>query len=247
MADPQKQNPLKPIFPPALSAGGRRGFFADALREAIGPISKLLDKKVNPLLRAIDELPQEIDALVGSVELDQPHVAPARRLPLPLAPEHILRPPGALAEGEFETTCLRCGKCVEVCPANAIKIDAGGVVAGGMPYIVPTSRPCVVCDELACMKHCPSGALKLVDKLRIRMGTAKVNQASCLRAHGEDCRLCVDACPVAAQAIYVSTETGKVRVKKSGCLGCGLCENVCPTEPRSIVVHPPRRDDVIIA
>ena len=229
------------------SESGRRGFFTDALREAMGPLSGMLEKKLGPVLRVIDELPTEGGA--RTQPQDQPHVpGPGRRaLHLPLVPEHILRPPGALPEAEYETVCSRCGKCVEVCPANAINLDKNGLIADGFPYIVPAERPCVVCDELACMKHCPSGALKLVDKLAIRIGTAKVTHATCRRTEGEDCRLCVFACPIGPSAIYISETTNKVRVKKAGCIGCGLCENICPTEPRSIVVRAGGGVDVIVA
>jgi MauM/NapG family ferredoxin protein len=241
MPDPDDINPL-----------GRRGFFGDALREAMGPLSNLLEKKVNPLLRAIEELPNEVDRVVGSVSLDQLHAGgQKKRLPLPVAPAHVLRPPGALGGGgaEFEAVCSQCGQCAAACPANAIKISPGGGgdggrVAGGYPYIVPADRPCVLCDELACMKACPTGALRPLDKLRVRIGTAKVEHGACLRSHGEDCRLCVDACPV--EGAIVIGESGKVRVKKNVCTGCGLCENVCPTDPRAVTVRPARGDVTVV-
>ena len=31
-----------------------------------------------------------------------------------------LRPPGALPENDFLATCIRCGRCVDACPANAL-------------------------------------------------------------------------------------------------------------------------------
>jgi ferredoxin-type protein NapG len=248
MADPINDNPLGPLFSSAAGEAGRRDFFTEAFREAMGPLSNMLERKVNPLLRALEDIPAQIDAMVGPV--DQPQSTEKRRIVLPVAParERIIRPPGSLPRDDFESTCSKCGKCVEVCPANAIKIDASGYLAGGFPYIIPEDRPCVVCEELACMKECPSGALKLVDRLRIRIGTAKVDHETCLRHSGEDCRLCVQACPVAEQAIHVSPETNRVRVKKRGCLGCGLCENACPTAPRAIKVFPPNSaNDIIIA
>ena len=224
---------------PAEDPADRRDFFGDALREAMGPLSSMLDKKIGPWLRAIDELPGQIDALVGPMDQPQAGAGPGgRRVALPMAVDRVIRPPGALPKGEFEKVCVKCGRCVAVCPANAIKIDITGYLAEGHPYIIPEDRPCVVCDELACMKECPSGALKLVDRLRIKIGTAKVDHQTCLRHNGEDCRLCVQACPVAEQAINISEQTGRVRVKKRGCIGCGLCENACPTAPRAIRVFP---------
>ena len=33
-----------------------------------------------------------------------------------------VRPPGALKEHEFLSSCIKCGQCVQVCPVNAIKL-----------------------------------------------------------------------------------------------------------------------------
>jgi MauM/NapG family ferredoxin protein len=259
MAKEKDDKPDDSILP-KLTAGAeglRRNFFSDALRGVIGPVSDIFEARVNPFLRALSDIPAEIDKLVDLPPMDQPQDQTvfepddadyARRFGLQVLPNFLLRPPGAQPPGKFEDACSRCGKCVEVCPANAIKIDPNQRIGGGYPFIVAADRPCVVCVELACMNQCPTGALKLVDKFQIRMGTAHVNHKHCLRSKGEECTLCVNACPVAAEAISISSATGKVRVKKSGCIGCGMCENVCPTEPRAIEVRPYKTgEEVIVA
>ena len=242
--------------PPAEPTQGRRDFFGDALREVLAPLSGLLERRITPMLTAIEQLPAEVERAAGLTDsardpLDQPHVPRHTGLPVlpsPTLPERYLRPPGALPPGEYESVCSRCGKCAEFCPAHAIKLDKSGLIASGAPYIVPTDQPCVVCDALACMNVCPSGALKLVDKLHIRMGLARVNYQTCLRTRGDDCRVCVNACPIGASALAISPTTGRVIVKKNGCVGCGLCEQMCQTWPRSITVHPPgTRPDPLIA
>lgn len=150
-----------------------------------------------------------------------------------------LRPPGAVAEKKFLDTCYRCGNCVDVCPAKAIRSMSGeNVNQSGTPFIDPDLSACVVCDELACMKSCPSGALQLVaDPRAIRMGLAVVDHAVCVRSRGEDCTLCIDKCPFGTDAIRLST-AGKIEVLASGCVGCGSCQFYCPTTPKAVVVHP---------
>lgn len=96
------------------------------------------------------------------------------------------------------------------------------------------------------MNVCPTGALKLVDRHKIDIGVAVVDHQRCLRgpdpmqlapgAGGEDCQICVDACPFGDTALQLN-ERGFVEVR-SGCTGCGVCEHRCPTEPTSILVEP---------
>lgn len=137
--------------------------------------------------------------------------------------------------------CSRCGKCVEACPAQCIRIEEG--VASGLPHIVARESPCVICTDLSCMKVCPTGALQLVDRATdIRMGTAVVNFDRCLRTapHTQpgdrECRVCVNQCPIGETALAIDPE-GRLTVG-SGCTGCGVCEWSCPTEPASIMVVP---------
>jgi ferredoxin-type protein NapG len=151
----------------------------------------------------------------------------------------VLRPPGAVAEKKFLDTCYRCGNCVDVCPAKAIRpMSAENVNQTGTPYIDPDLSACVVCEELACMKACPSGALQLVSEpRRIRMGLAVVDNAVCVRSKGKDCTLCIDKCPFGAEAIRLNA-AGAIEVVSAGCVGCGSCQFYCPTTPKAIVVHP---------
>ncbi|UCD29750.1 MAG: 4Fe-4S dicluster domain-containing protein [Planctomycetota bacterium] len=151
----------------------------------------------------------------------------------------VLRPPGALSEKDFLETCYRCGNCIDVCPARAIRvISSEDMDQTGTPYIDPDLAACVVCEELACMKACPSGALKSVDDPnQIEMGCARVERESCIRSRGENCRLCVEKCPMGTSAIDVDEE-GEIAVKQDGCVGCGTCQFFCPTTPKSILLDP---------
>lgn len=179
--------------------------------------------------------------------------APAARSASPDDMTHLpaaarfLRPPGAQSEQHFTETCTACGLCVTACPAHAIVLDPRQ--ANGKPFILPAVQPCVMSSDVACTHACPSGALTPIDEpTAIRIGLAKMDHARCLRTpattvsrgsfhQGEDCRLCVDHCPVGASALTIDDETDQVRVGDA-CTGCGVCENVCPTSPASIIVLP---------
>jgi len=148
-----------------------------------------------------------------------------------------IRPPGALPERQFRETCSRCGECVKVCPVQCIKIDSTGVKGAGAPYINIDSAACVLCDGLLCMNKCPSGALVPTPIGEIDMGTAVWHEKTCLRTTGESCTICIDDCPIGEMAIVLDA-AGKVKVIDDGCTGCGVCQNRCPTNPKSITVTP---------
>ncbi len=151
----------------------------------------------------------------------------------------LLRPPGAIDETRFLDTCRRCGACVDICPAEAIfPLAQSATGAAGTPVIDPELAACVVCDGLKCTTVCPSGALlPLTAPEQIRMGLAEVDWAACVRSHGEACRICVDQCPLGETAIRLAG-AGPPEVHPTGCVGCGVCQLVCPTTPRAIVVRP---------
>ena len=188
---------------------GRRGFFKEALNQLIQPVAELLDDTVGDHLLAEDS-----EARV------------------------IFRPPGALPETEFLERCHRCGNCVKNCPANAIlPLQSTDSSLANTPYIDPDEQPCVICDSLACMYVCPSGALEKVYAEDIQIGLAVFSAETCLRTKEVDCTYCVDTCPIGDDAIHLTSD-GVVEVIDAGCTGCGVCQYACPTSPKSIVIKP---------
>lgn len=188
---------------------GRRTFFKDALNQLIQPVAELLDVKIG------QQAPLE---------------SPIQR--------KLLRPPGALPEPEFLEKCHRCGNCVKNCPANAIfPLPPTHGALDNTPYIDPNEQPCVICDSLACMHVCPSGALQTVYAEDINIGLAVFNAETCLRSKDIACTYCLDTCPIGEDAIWLSTDNS-IHISEAGCTGCGVCQYACPTVPKSIIVEP---------
>ena len=211
----------------------RRRFFRDGIFELLKPMSKPIENRLAPLERMADELRK----LEEGHQPPQPkNYGPYFESPSPTISLPVLRPPGALAEDKFIDTCSRCGQCVSVCPANAIQLDHANITGNGAPFIDAEVQPCVLCDSLACMKECPSGALGYVPRWLIDMGTAVWHSESCTRPHGDTCTICIDHCPLGSDAIELVDN--EIHVKEHGCTGCGLCQYYCPTYPKSIVVVP---------
>ena len=82
-------------------------------------------------------------------------------LPQAYAMKRRLRPPGALDEKDFLSSCIKCGQCVQVCPVQAIQladlVDGFGV---GTPYIDARTQACdFSCDAVQCILACPTGSL----------------------------------------------------------------------------------------
>lgn len=213
----------------------RRRFFREGLRELLRPIAKVVDpiervaKELGNLEPILPKEPPPATVSRGGSSSFYPVDQPAREA-------QLLRPPGALPEQEFRDRCSRCAKCVEVCPVQCIKLDPDATRANGAPYIEVDAMPCVLCTGLECMHHCPTGALVPTPRDEIDMGTAVWHEQICVRSHGEECTMCVDHCPVGTTALELVDN--RIIVHESGCAGCGVCQNNCPTDPKSITVTP---------
>ena len=153
-----------------------------------------------------------------------------------------LRPPGALSEPEFLATCIRCGQCVQACPYHTLSLTtAESGIALATPDLDSRRVPCYLCqgyNELKCIAACPSSALRPVANwASIRMGTAVLNRDTCLVWQGTPCRACWHACPFPNEAIVLDLR-GRAIVQADQCIGCGLCDHACLTEPSSIPIRP---------
>ncbi|MCD4655450.1 4Fe-4S dicluster domain-containing protein, partial [bacterium] len=163
----------------------------------------------------------------------------------------ILRPPGACKEDEFLARCIRCGECIKVCIGNALHPALFETGLGGMfsPLLIPRlgycEHNCTLCGQV-----CPTGAIQhlpLLEKQKWVIGTAIFDKDRCLPYRGVNCMVCEEHCPISDKAIRFNEEeitdsAGRVKnlkipyVVAGMCIGCGICENVCPL-PGSAAIH----------
>lgn len=162
-----------------------------------------------------------------------------------------LRPPGALSEEAFNRACIRCGQCVQDCPYDTLKLATLlSPVSTGTPYFVARQIPCEMCEDIPCVKACPSGALdsSLTEIDNSRMGLAVLlDHENCLNWQGLRCDVCHRVCPLINKAITLelhrNERTNKhamflPTVHSEYCTGCGKCEEACVLEEAAIKVLP---------
>lgn len=158
-------------------------------------------------------------------------------------PATLLRPPGAV-KGDFESRCVRCSACINICPTQGLQpsLLEGGWSNIMTPILIPRLGYCEISCK-ACTEVCPTEALPrltLEEKQVTNIGLAWVNRSRCLPwAYSTACIICEEACPLPDKAVELQedvafTEQGeqitlqKPIVIKDKCIGCGVCEHQCP-------------------
>lgn len=140
-----------------------------------------------------------------------------------------LRPPGALVDDDaFNSACIGCGLCGEVCPPQCIKFyQRDGGDRANTPYIDPEQKACILCNK--CMEVCPTEALTEMPRNEIDMGIAQIDRTACYPWVDRGiCGACVSICPLGERAIGFKLWNQYQPVVKKDCVGCGLCVEVCP-------------------
>ena len=156
-----------------------------------------------------------------------------------------LRPPGAAPGDDFARRCIRCLRCVAVCPVKAIEFDSSlELIGSDTPYIDARERACILC--MKCTQACPVGALTPLEPdpqtvhTAVRMGRPELDRDRCIAWRGSgECRACYYVCPYADAAVRLDATRLAPHFDPEACVGCGLCEEACPESARAIRIHPP--------
>jgi len=158
--------------------------------------------------------------------------------------QQLIRPPGALPESDFLTTCIRCSECMKSCLTNTLQptLWESGLAGLWTPKLdlrfAACEQECNVCGKV-----CPTQAIRSLDleeKTHAKLGTAVLKKEMCLVwAQDKLCLICDEICPY--DAIVFRTMDGYRRpfVVASRCNGCGYCEQRCPVEGDSAIVVAP--------
>lgn len=151
-------------------------------------------------------------------------------------------PPGSQSTRNFTTRCTGCQLCVSVCPNQVLRPSTGLMtfMQPEVSYERGYCRPeCVKCSEV-----CPAGAIQLLtaaDKSATQVGHAVWVEKNCaVLTDGVECGNCARHCPAGAITMVErepdSLETKKIPVVNvERCIGCGACENLCPSRPFSAI------------
>ena len=151
-------------------------------------------------------------------------------------------PPGAWSARHFAQHCTACQLCVSACPNGVLRpsTDLMKLMQPEMSYERGYCRPeCTRCSDV-----CPTGAIRPItveDKSSTQIGHAVWVKKNCVvLTDGVACGNCARHCPVGAIQM-IPSEPGNPdslkipAVNVERCIGCGACENLCPSRPFSAI------------
>lgn len=148
----------------------------------------------------------------------------------------LIRPPGALPEDEFVDRCIRCSECMKVCPTNGLQpsLAEAGFEGIWTPVLIPRigecTRQCNLCSQV-----CSSQAIQpfeVPEKDHLFIGRAVIDRSQCIAWNSnKQCLVCDECCSYRAVEWKLVEGVRRPFVEEHKCVGCGICENVCPIQP----------------
>lgn len=151
-------------------------------------------------------------------------------------------PPGALGLKHLHDRCTACQLCVSACPNGVLRpsTELDTLMQPESSYERGYCRPeCTRCSDV-----CPAGAITKItkaDKSAIQIGHAVWVKENCVPlTDGVECGNCARHCPVGAITMVPSVIDDETApkipaVNVERCIGCGACENLCPSRPFSAI------------
>ena len=156
--------------------------------------------------------------------------------------ETPLTPPGSLSARNLAQHCTACQLCISACPNQVLRpsSDLSNFMQPVTSFERGYCRPeCVKCSEV-----CPTGAIKPItkeEKTAIQIGHAVCIADNCVvNRDNQKCDNCFRHCPTGAIQMVAKNPDDKKSPKipvinTERCIGCGACENLCPSRPFSAI------------
>lgn len=160
---------------------------------------------------------------------------------IPARNTHI-SPPGSQSHINIATRCTGCQLCVSVCPNQVLR--PSGNLNNFMHPVASYERGYCRPECTRCSEVCPTGAIQKIDvaeKSSIQIGRAQWVKDNCIPlTDGVSCGNCERHCPTGAIQMISSVEGDEDSLKipavdSEKCIGCGACENLCPSRPFSAI------------
>ena len=153
-----------------------------------------------------------------------------------------ITPPGSVSAKHFAQHCTACQLCVAKCPNGVLRpsSDPMRLMQPELSFERGACRPeCVECSSV-----CPTGAIKpitVAQKSSLVIGHAVWVKDNCVvLTDGVNCGNCARHCPAGAIMMVPSDPKDDTSpmvpvVNSAMCIGCGMCEYVCPARPFSAI------------
>lgn len=152
------------------------------------------------------------------------------------------KPAGSLSIKHFSQHCTACQLCVSACPNDVLRPSTNieHLMQPEMSFERGYCRPeCNRCSEV-----CPTGAIQPIsieEKSAVQIGRAVILKENCVvETDRVNCGNCARHCPVGAIQMVLKNPNDPEGLKipivnESRCIGCGACENLCPSRPLSAI------------